>query len=43
MAVSSAGSFSVASFGGGSASGDEDLTVLADAIKKMDGLIGDFR
>lgn len=32
--------------GGGSASGDEDnaqLSVLADAIKKMDGLIGDFR
>ena len=36
----------VSSFGGGSASGDEDnaqLSVLADAIKKMDGLIGDFR
>lgn len=31
---------------GGSTSGDEDnaqLSVLADAIKKMDGLIGDFR
>lgn len=34
------------SYGGGSASGDEDnvqLNVLADAIKKMDGMIGDFR
>lgn len=34
------------SYGGGSASGDEDnaqLSVLADAIKKMDGMIGDFR
>ncbi len=33
-------------YNGGSASGDEDdaqLSVLADAIKKMDGLIGDFR
>ena len=38
-----AGSFKRGSLGGGSASGDEDLTVLADAIKKMDGLIGDFR
>lgn len=38
-----AGSYSRTSFGGGSASGDEDLNVLADAIKKMDGLIGDFR
>lgn len=37
---------SAVSYGGGSASGDEDnaqLNVLADAIKKMDGLIGDFR
>lgn len=38
-------SFSTSGFEG-SASGDEDntqLSVLADAIKKMDGLIGDFR
>ena len=39
-----AASFTVSS--SGFASGDEDngqLSVLADAIKKMDGLIGDFR
>lgn len=30
--------------GGGSVSGDEDSSqLLADALKKMDGLIGDYR
>lgn len=41
-----AASLRAVSYGGGSASGDEDtaqLNVLADAIKKMDGMIGDFR